>query len=281
MPVQVVHTISEARQHIDAARAFSRSIGFVPTMGALHTGHARLIETAHGQSDYVVVSIFVNPLQFGPNEDYSRYPRALSSDLKICESSGASLVFAPSVAEMYPEEMMTSVELTKITDQLCGRFRPGHFRGVATVVLKLLNIVTPDMAFFGEKDLQQLAVVRRMVRDLNLRVDILGVPTVRESDGLALSSRNQYLQPDERRAAPVLYRALMRARELAQSGERDAKRIIENALELIATEAQARVQYFELVDENMQLVSTLTGPTFAATAVFFGTTRLIDNIRCL
>jgi pantoate--beta-alanine ligase len=281
MPVHIAHTISEARQYIDAARASGKSIGLVPTMGALHTGHARLIETAHNESGYVVVSIFVNPLQFGPNEDYSRYPRALSSDLKICESSGADLVFAPAVAEMYPDEMMTAVELTKVTDQLCGRFRPGHFRGVATVVLKLLNIVSPDMAFFGEKDLQQLAVIRRMVRDLNLRVNIVGILTVRETDGLALSSRNQYLQPDQRRAAPVIYRALIRARELAQRGERDAKRIKETALELIGMEPQARVQYFELVDENMQLLSTLAGPTFAATAVFFGTTRLIDNIRCL
>jgi pantoate--beta-alanine ligase len=281
MSIHIAHTISEVRQFVNAARAAGKSIGFVPTMGALHAGHARLIETAHGECDDVVVSIFVNPLQFAPHEDYSRYPRALSSDLKICESNGADLVFAPSVAEMYPDEMMTSVELTKLTDQLCGRFRPGHFRGVATVVLKLLNIVIPDKAFFGEKDLQQLVVVRRMVRDLNLRADIVGVPTVRDSDGLALSSRNQFLRPDERRAAPVLYRALLRARELVQSGERDAKRIIDAASEVIGREPQARLQYFELVDENMQPVSTLTGPTFAATAVFFGTTRLIDNIRCL
>jgi pantoate--beta-alanine ligase len=281
MSVQTAHTIRETRQFIDAARASGKSIGVVPTMGALHAGHARLIETARRECDYVVVTIFVNPLQFGPNEDFSRYPRAMSSDLSICESNGAELVFAPSVGEMYPEEPMTSIELTKVTDELCGRFRPGHFRGVATVVLKLLNIVNPDRAFFGEKDLQQLAVVRRMVRDLNLCVNIVGVPTVRESDGLALSSRNQYLQPDERRAAPVIYRALIRARELAQHGERDAKRIRESALEIIGTEPRARIQYFDLVDENMQMVSTFAGPTFAATAVFFGTTRLIDNIRCL
>ena len=277
----VTKTVSDTRVQIRTARNTRKTVGFVPTMGALHEGHARLIETARSQCEYVVVSIFVNPLQFAPNEDFSRYPRALSSDLELCRSRGADLVFAPAVEDMYPQEQLTFVEVTKISDQLCGAFRPGHFRGVATVVLKLLNIIEPDRAYFGEKDLQQLAIIRRMVRDLALDVDIIGVPTVREHDGLALSSRNQYLDPSQRTAAAVLYGALVRIRELVHAGERDVRRLHQAALEVIAGEPKARVQYFMLVDEHMQPVDTVSDGTYAAGAIFFGTTRLIDNIRCL
>src|SRR3989442_9873947 len=199
--------VEDIRKALDAAR----NIGLVPTMGALHAGHEALIQRARTDSQVVVVSIFVNPLQFGPNEDYTRYPRALQQDLEICERNGAGLVFAPSVEEMYPLPELTFVDVTRVSEHLCGAFRPGHFRGVATVVLKLLNIVQPDRAYFGEKDMQQLAVIRRMVLDLMVPVEIVGVPTVREPDGLALSSRNKYLDAEARQAAPGLYRALLDA----------------------------------------------------------------------
>src|SRR5215471_14506131 len=277
----VAKTVAETRAQIRMVRQAGKTIGFVPTMGALHEGHARLMETARTQCDFVVVSIFVNPLQFGPNEDFSRYPRALTSDLELCSNHRVDIVFGPSVEEMYAQEQLTFVEVSKISDRLCGFYRPGHFRGVATVVLKLFNIVEPDRAYFGEKDLQQLAIIRRMVQDLALDVEIIGVPTVREHDGLAMSSRNQYLDASQRQAAAVLYRALARARQLAQAGEREVRRIHDAAIEVIAAEASARLQYFQLVDRDMEPVNTVSGETYAAVAVFFGSTRLIDNIRCL
>ena len=248
-------------------------------MGALHAGHARLIETAGAECDFIVVSIFVNPLQFGPNEDLARYPRAFQADYDLCRNLGAAVVFAPSVEEMYPEEQLTIVDVTKVSQHLCGHFRHGHFRGVATVVLKLFNIVRPDRAYFGEKDLQQLAVIRRMVRDLELPVAVVGVPTVRESDGLAMSSRNQYLSPSERSAATVLYRALLKSREVARHGTRDADLIKAAGLAIIESEPQAKLQYFEIVDENMQPVAEIGESAYAAVALFLGNTRLIDNIR--
>jgi pantoate--beta-alanine ligase len=281
LTIAVAETIAETRARIAAARKAGALIGFVPTMGALHAGHAKLIETARADCGFVAVSIFVNPLQFPPNEDFQRYPRSLPADLEICRSRGADFVFAPSVEEMYPVEQLTFAEVTKFSDNLCGAFRPGHFRGVATVVLKLLNIVQPERAYFGEKDLQQLTVIRRMARDLALPVRIVGVPTVRESDGLAFSSRNAYLNAAERRAAPVIYRALLKAHELCASGERDAAVLKEAALDMICAEPLAKVQYVELVDDEMQLVSRAVEGVFAAAAVWFGTTRLIDNMRCL
>ena len=281
MTIAVANTIAETRDRVAAARTAGARIGLVPTMGALHAGHAKLIETAHAECGFVVVSVFVNPLQFGPNEDFQRYPRALPADLEISGSRGADLVFAPAVEEMYPVEQLTFAEVTKVSDNLCGAFRPGHFRGVATVVLKLLNIVQPDRAYFGEKDLQQLAVIRRMVRDLALPVSIIGVPTVRESDGLALSSRNAYLNVAERRAAPVVYRALLKMRGLCASGERDAAIVKNAALDVIHTEPLAKVQYLELVNAEMQLVDRVDEGVYAVAAVWFGKTRLIDNIRCL
>jgi pantoate--beta-alanine ligase len=250
-------------------------------MGALHAGHARLLETAREDCDCVVVSIFVNPLQFGPNEDYARYPQALSSDLELCRDRGADVVFTPAVEDMYPGAQLTFVEVTKLSDRLCGYFRRGHFRGVTTVVLKLLNTIQPDRAYFGEKDFQQLVIIRRMVRDLALSVDVRGVTTVREDDGLAMSSRNQYLDPPQRAAATVIHRALAMARQMANSGTTDAKAIKDAACELIGREPLAQVQYFELVNEDLEPVVAVSQGTYAACAVFFGTTRLIDNIRCL
>jgi pantoate--beta-alanine ligase len=248
-------------------------------MGALHAGHEKLIQTSRRQSDILVVSIFVNPLQFGPNEDYGRYPRSLTADLEMCERNGVDLVFNPSVEEMYPAPQLACVEIGRLGDHLCGRFRPGHFRGVATVVLKLLNIVQPHRAFFGEKDMQQLMIVRRMVQDLNLPAEIVGVQTVRESDGLALSSRNAYLTPEERSAAPALYRALREAADRIRAGEKDVAKIREAGLAVLAANPLIRLQYFEIVDaDELQPMQMIDSPARIAGAVFLGSTRLIDNV---
>ena len=275
----VVQTISDLRQRLVTARQ-AKVIGLVPTMGALHAGHAKLIETARVECAVVVVSIFVNPMQFGPNEDYSRYPRTLTADLELCAKYDADLVFTPSVEEMYPQPQVTFVDVTRVSDHLCGHFRPGHFRGVATVVTKLLNIVEPDRAYFGQKDLQQLAVIRRLVTDLSMGVTIVGVPTVREPDGLALSSRNQYLTSDQRRIAIALYQALQKAKEMITGGERDASRVRAAATASLETEPEIRLEYFEIVDSaEMQPVSgAITGPVSVAGAIWLGNTRLIDNV---
>lgn len=248
-------------------------------MGALHAGHEKLIKTARKGADLVAVSIFVNPLQFGPSEDYAKYPRALPRDLEMCERTGADFVFAPPVEEMYPLPQLTFAEVTRVSEKLCGAFRPGHFRGVATVVLKLFNIIQPDRAWFGEKDMQQLAVIQRMVTDLNLPIEVIGVPTVREADGLALSSRNQYLSPEERKAAPVLYRALQEASDRIRSGEHDARKIRETAMAILTKESLIRVEYLEVVDPNeMQPILEIGGPARIAGAIRIGPTRLIDNV---
>ena len=274
--MRAVHTVKEVREF----RRRQTSIGLVPTMGALHAGHEKLIHTAREECDVLAVSIFVNPLQFGPKEDYAQYPRSLSSDLEICERDGVDLVFAPSVEEIYPLPQLTFVDVELLTQHLCAKFRPGHFRGVATVVLKLLNIVQPHRAYFGEKDLQQLMIIRRMVSDLNLDVTIVGVPTVREPDGLALSSRNKYLNIEERKAAPALYRALQEAAGRIGAGERDASKAREAALAVLAEFSLIRVEYFEIVDPNeLQPVDVINGPVRIASAVSIGTTRLIDNVR--
>ena len=274
-------TIAEVREAVARARQAGRTIGLVPTMGALHAGHRRLIETARAASDLVVVSIFVNPTQFGPGEDFRRYPRTLVADLELCNEGGADLVFGPSVDEMYPNGPATTfVEVPGLSDRLEGASRPGHFRGVATVVLKLLSIVEPDLAFFGAKDYQQLQVIRRMVLDLNIAVEIQAVPTVREADGLAMSSRNRYLNAEERRAAVVLSKALGRASDAVQDGERSAERVRQILRQTIQSEPLAALDYAEVADpETLEPASEVgpTHPTVALVAARVGPARLIDN----
>lgn len=275
----IVTTISDVRRAVAAARGRGQTVGLVPTMGALHEGHAALVRAARAASGYAVVSIFVNPTQFGPNEDFAKYPRALEADRKLCAAAGADLIFAPSVEEMYPANSVTFVDVAKLGDTLCGASRPGHFRGVCTVVLKLFNIVQPDIGHFGSKDYQQARIITQMVRDLDVPVTVRVEPTVREPDGLALSSRNRYLNPVERAVAPQIYRALQGTRARALAGEIDAARL-ESALhaELSALPG-ARVDYARVVDaDTLQPVARLDRPVVAAVAVFLGTTRLIDNL---
>ena len=277
--MRAVQTVKQIRESLNLLRKSSQAIGLVPTMGALHAGHVKLIETARNECGFVVVSIFVNPLQFGPSEDYAKYPTALPADLEICGRNGADVVFAPSVDEMYPVPQLTLTDMSRVSGHLCGASRPGHFRGVATVVLKLFNIVQPDRAYFGEKDLQQLAVIRRMVRDLNVPVQIVGVPTVRESDGLALSSRNRYLNPEQRKVAPALYRALEEAAKHVRAGERDAAKIREAGLRVLHQEPSIQVEYLEIVEpEEVQPVVRIERPVRIAGAIWIGSTRLIDNL---
>jgi pantoate--beta-alanine ligase len=269
---EVVHSIDEIRRILSGVKRAGYSVGLVPTMGALHAGHRRLIETARRESGFVVASIFVNPTQFDRDEDYSSYPRTLARDLEFCATHGVDAVFAPPVEEMYPRLQHTFVEVQHVSEHLCGHFRPGHFRGVATVVLKLLNIVQPDRAYFGEKDAQQLAVIRRMVADLN-------VPTVREADGLALSSRNGHLSADERLVAPVLRRALQAAEALIAAGATNADEIRRSTLRVFEQHPEVRVEYLEIVDpDEMQPVEQISGPVRVAGAVWIGKTRLIDNV---
>jgi pantoate--beta-alanine ligase len=258
------------------------TIGFVPTMGALHAGHGRLLDTARRECACVVATVFVNRIQFDRGDDYDRYPRSLATDAEFCGAHGVHIVFAPSTEEMYPGAQLAFVEVTRITDHLCGQFRPGHFRGVATIVLKLLNIVEPSRAYFGEKDAQQLAVIRRMVADLNVPVTIVEVPTVREADGLALSSRNQHLSVRERQIAPVLIHALRSAQKLISEGAVRADEIKREALRGFAEHPEVRVEYLEIVDpEEMQPVDSVRAPVRVAGAVWIGKTRLIDNVLCV
>jgi pantoate--beta-alanine ligase len=280
--VVLARTVEEVREHLDLVRREKRRIGLVPTMGALHAGHASLIEKAKFESVFAAVSIFVNPLQFGPDEDYQRYPRPLDKDLEICERVGADLVFAPEAGELYVSEQLTFVEVSRLGDHLCGAFRPGHFRGVATVVAKLFNVLQPDRAYFGEKDYQQLCIIRRMVQDLNLGIEIVPVPIYRDVDGLALSSRNVYLDQDQRAAAPVLYRALTAARKMIEDGEHDASMVKQASGWILAAEPLLRPEYFEIVDPvEIQPVKEITGEVRIAGAVWVGKTRLIDNVAAV
>jgi pantoate--beta-alanine ligase len=280
MSVQAVHSVRETREILNSARRSGKVIGLVPTMGALHAGHIRLIETARQECGFVAVSIFVNPLQFGPNEDYARYPKTLEADLEVCRQQGVDLVFAPSVEEMYPDPNAPLVDVPPtLIEHLCGPFRPGHFQGVATVVVKLFDIVKPNRAYFGQKDAQQLVVIRRAVRDRNLPIEIVAVPTVRESDGLALSSRNRYLDAHQRSIAPFLNRALKEAARLVRSGEKDPVQIRKSAMRLLDEDLGISVEYFEIVDpEELQPVESVERPVLIAAAAWVGTTRLIDNI---
>jgi 3-methyl-2-oxobutanoate hydroxymethyltransferase len=278
---ELVTTIRGMREHLAKVRREGRSVGLVPTMGALHDGHCALIDRARRETDHVAVSIFVNPIQFDRPDDYRAYTIDLTADLETCREHGVDVVFAPSAAEMYQPGARTYVEVPGVSDFLCGQFRPGHFRGVATVVAKLLNIAGPDSAYFGEKDAQQLAVIQQMVSDLNLPVKVIPVATVREPDGLALSSRNRRLSPEERRTAPAVYRSLEAARECIDGGETRAAQVKEVALRQLAAEPAIRVEYLEVVDAGtMQPVAEITAPVRIAAAVWIGATRLIDNILC-
>jgi pantoate--beta-alanine ligase len=278
----LVRSIAEIRRRAGEARQAGRTVGLVPTMGALHAGHGALIDRARRDADLVVVSVFVNSIQFDRPEDYASYARDLREDLDFCQARCVDVVFAPDAREMYPAEPATFVEVAGVSDHLCGRFRPGHFRGVATVVAKLLNIVQPDIAYFGEKDAQQLAVIRRMASDLNFPVAIVPVPTVREPDGLAMSSRNRRLSPEERRAATALYRALETARRRFAAGAEDPEDIKRAALAVLENEPQIRLEYLEVVDpEEMQPVDRVRGSVRLSAAVWLGSTRLIDNVLCV
>lgn len=278
MPMRIVRTISEIRMALKALREGGHRIGFVPTMGYLHEGHAALIKQSTARCNSTVVSVFVNPTQFGPNEDLARYPRDLDRDQNLCLKLGVDVLFLPEVSEIFPTGFSTFVEPGPLSGFLCGQFRPGHFRGVATIVAKLFNIVQPDLAFFGQKDLQQIAVIRRMIKDLNMAVDIVGVPTVREADGLAMSSRNSYLGPEERRRALGLHRGLTAASAAFQQGERQAAAL--TALARACLEEVDEIQYCELVDAHT--METLEGEVRRAAALcvaaLVGKTRLIDNI---
>ena len=281
MSVELISSISELRKRLSGVRRKGKSIGLVPTMGALHAGHTRLIDRAVEESDFVVVSLFVNPIQFNQEADYKRYPRPVSQDLEICRDRGVDVLFAPSLEEMYPRPQRTFVEVELLTEHLCGKHRPGHFRGVTTVVMKLFNIVQPDRAYFGQKDAQQLAVTRCIVGDLNVPLTIVEVPTVRERDGLALSSRNEHLDADQRRLASSLHKALQAAAQCIAKGASDARSVKDQALATIDRRRGVRVEYFEIVDpEEMQPVDEITGPVRVLAAVWIGSTRLIDNVRC-
>ncbi|MGH9510626.1 MAG: pantoate--beta-alanine ligase [Terriglobales bacterium] len=277
--MQVFRTTSEMRAASRAARREGKRVGLVPTMGALHEGHISLVRAARSQCDVVAASIFVNPLQFGPNEDLAKYPRNFERDCELLEQQHVDFLFAPSVEEMYPAGAVTYVDVEGISDKLCGKSRPGHFRGVATVVAKLFHIVEPDVAFFGQKDAAQVAIIRRMVSDLKFPIEIAVCPIVREPDGLAMSSRNAYLNLEERKAALALYRSLMVVQELFQRGEQDAGALILAGKKALEIERLARLDYLEIVDpDSLAPVESINRMTLAAVAGFVGSTRLIDNI---
>ncbi|MBI4885924.1 MAG: pantoate--beta-alanine ligase [Acidobacteria bacterium] len=281
VPTQLIDLIAPFRERLAAARRAGMRIGFVPTMGALHAGHARLVECARRECDFVVVSIFVNPLQFDRQADLERYPRALQDDVRRCTALGVDVVFAPAAGEMYPTPPSCVIEVGRVAAHLCGAHRPGHFRGVATVVLKLFHIVQPDRAYFGEKDAQQLAVVRHLVRDFNLPVHIQGVPTVREDDGLALSSRNGRLDAQERRLATSLYNALVEARRQIAEGATNPAAVRDAAAAVVPRDGRVRLEYLEIVDpEQLQPVERIDRRVLAAGALWVGSTRLIDNLLC-
>ncbi|MCD6393947.1 MAG: pantoate--beta-alanine ligase [Planctomycetes bacterium] len=277
--MEITGKIATVRKRIEQARRDGKRIGLVPTMGALHAGHTSLIDAAVQACDYVVVSIFVNPTQFGPNEDLDEYPRDIEVDSRLCAKGGVELIFVPDVDEMYPSPNMTWVNVEELTTGLCGRNRPGHFRGVTTVCNKLFNIVRPDIAFFGQKDAQQAIVIKRMVADTNLPLEIEICPTVREKDGLAMSSRNRYLDDQQRKDALLLYKALTRARQMVQQGARSSREIIAAMNEILQSAAGVAVEYVSVVDpETLSELDTITERAIIAVAARVKTTRLIDNI---
>ena len=275
--MKIVKTIDEVREIVRGWRREGLSVGLVPTMGYLHEGHKSLIVRAAAENDRVVVSDFVNPTQFGPNEDFESYPRDIEADAKLCEESGASIIFNPEADEMYADPLCF-VDMDKITKVLCGKSRPIHFKGVCTVVSKLFNIVTPDRAYFGQKDAQQLCVIRKMVKDLNFGIEIIGCPIIREDDGLAKSSRNTYLNPEERQAALCLSRSLKIGKEMIDGGEKDAAKVVRAIKAEINKESLARIDYVEMVDLNsLEAIDEVKAPLLTAMAVYIGKTRLIDN----
>lgn len=275
--MRIVTTIEEVRNQIKEWKKEGKSIGFVPTMGYLHEGHTSLMDAA-GENDKVVVSIFVNPIQFGPKEDFASYPRDLNHDAKLCEEHGVDLIFHPTVEEMYGKDFFSYVDMNVLTKELCGLSRPVHFRGVCTVVMKLFHIVTPDNAYFGEKDAQQLAVIKRMVKDLNMALNVKGCPIIREADGLAKSSRNTYLSLEERKAALILSQSIFLGKELVNRGEENVDKVIAAMTAKIQTEPLAQIDYVKIVDlSTMQQVETVKKGILCAIAVYIGKTRLIDN----
>lgn len=277
--MQIVKTIDEVRSAVKQWKKEGLSVGLVPTMGFLHEGHKSLIERAVKENDRVVVSDFVNPTQFGPTEDLASYPRDLDRDAKLCEDAGAALLFNPEPEEMYFDDRTTSVNMEGLTKELCGKSRPIHFSGVCTVVSKLFNIVTPDKAYFGQKDAQQLAVIKRMVRDLNFDIEIVGCPIIREEDGLAKSSRNTYLSEEERKAAVILNQSLKIGKEMMENGETDAKKVKDAIVKNLSTEPLAKIDYVEIVDFNtIEPIEVIKKPVLTAIAVYIGKTRLIDNV---
>ena len=276
--MKIVKTIEEVRSAVKAWKAEGLTVGLVPTMGFLHEGHESLILRAAKENDRVVVSDFVNPTQFGPGEDLESYPRDLNRDAALCENAGAALLFNPEPSEMYAEDACTFVDMRALTGELCGKSRPIHFSGVCTVVSKLFNIVTPDRAYFGQKDAQQLAVIRRMVRDLNFGIEIVGCPIIREADGLAKSSRNTYLNEEERKAALVLSKAVKLGSEMAESGEKSADAIVSAMKKVIEAEPMAKIDYVQAVDAvSVEPITEMKPPVLVAMAVYIGKTRLIDN----
>ena len=276
--IKIVHTVKEVREQIKQWRKQGLSIGFVPTMGYLHEGHQSLIQKAVEENDKTVVSVFVNPMQFAPSEDLESYPRDLEADARLCEQTGADLIFNPESEEMYTEGFCSFVDMNGPTAELCGKSRPIHFRGVCTVVSKLFNIVTPDKAYFGQKDAQQLAVIKRMVIDLNIPIEIVGCPIIRETDGLAKSSRNTYLNAEERKAALILSETIFMAQQLVKDGLTDARKLVELMKKNIETEPLAKIDYVEVVDFNdISVKDTISDNTLVAMAVYIGKTRLIDN----
>lgn len=276
--MKLVHTVNEVREQVKEWKKEGLTVGLVPTMGFLHEGHQSLIAASVKENDRTVVSVFVNPTQFGPNEDFEAYPRDIEKDRALCESTGADLVFNPESEEMYPEGFCTYTNITGLSDALCGKSRPIHFKGVCTVVSKLFNIVGADKAYFGEKDAQQLAIIRRMVRDMNIPVEIVGCPIIREEDGLAKSSRNTYLNPEERKAALILSKAVFAGKDMVENGEKSAEKIVSSMKEIIKSEPLAEIDYVEMVDMNtMKNIDAVEGAVLCAIAVKIGKTRLIDN----
>jgi pantoate--beta-alanine ligase len=279
--MKIAYTIDEAKESIGTWKKDGYSIGFVPTMGFLHEGHQSLIQRSARENDKTAVSVFVNPTQFAPSEDFESYPRDFRADADLCEGMGVDLIFCPDAKEMYPDDFVSFVDMDGLTRELCGKSRPTFFRGVCTVVSKLFNIITPDRAYFGQKDAQQFAVIHRMARDLNMGVEVVRCPIVRESDGLAKSSRNTYLDPSERVAARVLSRAVFEGERLVASGERDPEKVCAAMRAILEGESLARIDYIEVVDgKSIEKIDTLQGSVLGAIAVFIGKTRLIDNFVC-